>query len=93
MPGLGNCKHIGHSKVGNNVLSYLDSKNLQLIKDMGEGYTRPSCIQNTVFNKTGKLISRSAIYHITRYSKRYIDDSNFEGFSNKINFLISVLLN
>ena len=79
-PGLGNCKHSGHSKIGNNVMSYLDDVNEQFIKDMGEGYTRPSCIQNAVFNKTGKLISRSAIRHITGYSKRNIDGSDFDGF-------------
>ena len=52
---------------------------------MGEGQAPDAQIQNTVFNKTGKLVPRHTIRQITKYNKQQIvNDSDFsEMFENK----------
>ena len=62
------------------------------MEDMGKGHARPSTIQNTIFNKTGKLIPRSKIRHITGYDKRcIINSSEFDVLfpSNQLNDMSS----
>ena len=63
----------------------LQEKEHGLIKDMGEGQALDDQIQNTLFNKTGKLVPRHTIHQITQYNKRtIINDSDFsEMFENK----------
>ena len=47
---------------------------------MGEGDTRPSTIQNTLFAKTGKYLSRSRIRNLTDYhSRSIINGADYEG--------------
>ena len=63
----------------------LQEKEHGLIKDMGEGQAPDAQIQNTLFNKTGKLVPRHTIRQITKYNKQTIvNDSDFsEMFENK----------
>ena len=50
-----------------------------LISDMAEGQSQDSQIQNVLFNKTGKLISRSTIRQITKIHERTIvNDDDFD---------------
>ena len=67
MPGVDCNIHNGHEQIHSKTVlkSGLDANNSLFIKDMGEGKTPPSIIQNTVFQKTGKIISRAAIRFIT----------------------------
>ena len=47
---------------------------------MGEGDTRPSTIQNTLFAKTGKYLSRLRIRNLTNYhSRSIINGKDYEG--------------
>ena len=83
MPNIGNNYHIGHKE--QNCLPALDKdlndKDMNLIKDMGEGKAPPGMIQTSIFNKTGHIVSKSAIRHITNYNKQNImNDSDFELF-------------
>ena len=56
-----------------------------LIKDMADRQAPDAQIQNTVLNKTGKLVPRHTIRQITKYNKRtIIKNSDFrEMFENK----------
>ena len=59
---------------------------------MGQGNARPSTIQSTIFNITGKLVPRSNIRHLTDYNKRCImNNSDFDALfpSNDLNDLFS----
>ena len=82
IPGLGFKYHNVHDQIHSKTVleSGLDGEDSSFIKDMGEGKAPPSIIQNTVFQKTGKVISRAAIRYITNFHKRDIlNDSDFTG--------------
>ncbi len=51
---------------------------------MADGQAPDAQIQNVLFNKTGKLVPRSTIRHITKYQKRLIiNDSDFKDMFNE----------
>ena len=89
VPGLGTRHHSHHSPLnragGETTHNELQEKEHGLITDMAEGQAPDAQIQNTVFNKTGKLVPRHTIRQITKYNKRAIvNDSDFSGmFENK----------
>ena len=82
-PGYGNKFHSHHFPLnkakGISNKGDLDSEESELISDMADGQAPDAQIQNVLFNKTGKLVARSTIRHITKYHKRFIvNDSDFE---------------
>ena len=55
----------------------------ELINDMADGQAPDAQIQNVLFNKTGKLVPRSTIRHITKFHKRLVvNDPDFEDMFN-----------
>ena len=72
VPGLGNKTHSHHNKICSSTIRDVDDINNKLMEDMGKGKAKPSTIQNTIFNKTGQLVPRSKIRHLTGYDKRCI---------------------
>ena len=89
VPGLGTRDHSHHSPLnkatGETMQDELEENEHGLIKDMAEGQAPDAQIQNTVFNKTGKLVPRYTIRQITKYNKQTIvNDSDFSDmFGNK----------
>ena len=80
--GLGNrCRthhHPINQATGDTNSDLLEDKEKDLIQDMVGGQAQDAQIQNIVFNKTGKLITRYTIRQITKYKKRMIvNDSDF----------------
>ena len=55
----------------------IEKEEQTLISDMAEGQSQDSQIQKVLFNKTGKLISRSTILQITKIHKRTIVNDNY----------------
>ena len=63
----------------NKTQNGIEQEEHTLISDMTEGQSQDSQIQNVLFNKTGKLISRSTIRQITKIHKRtIINDNDFD---------------
>ena len=89
VPGLGTRYHTHHSPLnkaaGETTQAEIEVDEHDLITDMADGQAPDAQIQNTVFNKTGKLIPRHTIRQITKYTKRTIvNDSDFtEMFENQ----------
>jgi len=82
---IGNKHHIGHKQ--QNCLQALDKdlndKDMNLIKDMGHGKAHPGMIQTSIFNKTGHIVSKSAICHTANYNKQNImNDYDYDKFFN-----------
>ena len=82
-PGLGNRNHSYHQPLNtpsqNKTKIGIEEEERTLISDMAEGQSQDSQIQNVLFNKTGKLISRSTIRLITKIHKRnIINDNDFD---------------
>ena len=81
-PGIGNRNHTHHTPLNRHpqgkTKNDIDDEEENLINDMAEGQAQDSQIQNIVFNKTGKLIPRTTIRQISKYTKRkIINDSDF----------------
>ena len=81
-PGIGNRNHTHHTPLNRHwqgkTRDDIDDDEENLINDMAEGQAQDSQIQNIVFNKTGKLIPRTTIRQISKYTKRkIINDSDF----------------
>ena len=56
---------------------------MNLIKDIGHGKATPGMIQTSIFNKTGHIVSKSAIRHISNYNKQNtMNDSDYDSFFN-----------
>ena len=88
-PGYGNKYHSHYFPI-NKVSSAINKDQLQTedneqISNMAGGQAPDTQIQNVLFNKTGKFVERSTIWHITKFQKRLIiNDSDFnEIFSDK----------
>ena len=72
----------------NKTKNEIEKEEQTLISYMAKGQSQDSQIQNVLFNKTGKLISRSTIRQITKIHKRTIVNDNdfdnmFEGRNRK----------
>ena len=74
-PGVGCCSHNGHTKLCSSIISNINKDELKFIKDMGDGHTKPSTIQNTILSKYGKFVPRSRIRYLTEYHQRSICNS------------------
>ena len=86
-PGYGNKYHSHHFPLnkanGISKTGDLDTEENGLISDMADGQAPYAQIQNVLFNKTGKLVPRSTIRHITKFHKRLVvNDSDFEDMFN-----------
>ena len=88
-PGYGNRYHSHHFPINKasstSNKDQLQTEDNELISNMAGGQAPDAQIQNVLFNKTGKLVERSTIRHITKFQKRLIiNDSDFnEIFSGK----------
>ena len=82
-PGYWNKHHSHHfpfnKAQGTSKKGELDSEDSELINDMADGQAPDAQIQNVLFNKTGKLVLKSTIRHITKFHDRLvINDSDCE---------------
>ena len=82
-PDLGNRNHSYHQPLNrrsqNKTKDEIEKEEHTLISDMAKGQSQDSQIQNVLFNKTGKLISRSTIRKITKIHKRtVVNDDDFD---------------
>ena len=73
-PRIGNRNHTHHSPLnrhsqGKTKSGIDDDDDENFINDMADGQAKDAQIQNSVFNKTGKLIPRYTIQQITKYKK------------------------
>ena len=88
-PGYGNRFHSHHFPMNHASSSssknQLQTEDNELISNMAGGQAPDATIQNVLFNKTGKLVNRSTIRHITKFQKRLIiNESDFDKiFSDK----------